>query len=948
MSFFRTYIDKEIQEELFNRIDSLNFQKSPEGILNSVQSSVQHQFVKSCWARASVVLGKGEVESLNSNLDENKNPINEPLNIKNGKLTRGKPGITSISTSFKEYFMKQGTINFFVPDPKEFDEFKDNFLKFGRYMLVEFGWSLPYNLQLPSLSGDTVLEISKNLQQRVLAGNGNYNAFVGQVTNYTFSQTKEGAYEGTIEISSMGRNIFGQKSSVDGKVENIVGYVNQTIQDADKSKKDDIELSSTQKDIFRNLRKTFVNFNSTITNLDNVIEYYVKQDNKPKGLGGTPFTKEDAENLANSGRAGAVVREGTNYYSKRGVVYTEKFLTMKKNGSDENQDRHIFVSWGWFEDYILNSFFSFASKEDDGKVFKTEFFSARNTPRTLEDEKEVPFSPTLCKSHPRLVSLGFESIILPGKTKNFGEKNAIINVLGEGKTGTPDKKQVRKLIDLISVFNDSSICSPFEPKSQQDKRGIIRNMMFNVEYLKESFVGTQNIEVSINNFWQKVSNDYGGFWRFSLIEDPKEVDGRVMVTDMNIGEVNDTKVSEQLSKKDDDKTKSIYKVFPFKVYSRDSIISDFQITSENSSEMATLAVYGSNVDLSATSADIGKGYTSLAMRALSMIDSVSGDVNTTDDILKSQKIDTILKNISNPVFGNFLNSQTGKMEGTSVQYDDMGNVLSRLPDGGIDFVEVPDLLETSKRTEDDLKENYNINATNRNELIKDFRRGNYRYNSFGDEVQIYAYQTGKMFEGFRRDLLFTINKAPGEESNYSTTLPVVPLQLSLSLQGIGGIKVGDLFYVNYLPKKYREFCHFMVVNVEHEISTTGWTTKLDSRMIVDIPTLLEKSNSIQFRKYEPFIVRSTINDEINYQVLKYQKVKLPDEPGIDERYKEALYASGREDKEIKIEESEAYPIEFIDGSGEKYDEVNEYLQKLNQDNSSSEPQDQNVSFESPG
>ena len=176
MSFFRTYIDKEIQEELFNRIDSLNFQKSPEGILDSVQSSVQHQFVKSCWARTSVVLGKGEVISLNSNLDKNNNPINEPLNIKNGNPYRGKPGITSISTSFKEYFMKQGTINFVVPDPKEFDEFKDNFLKFGRYMLVEFGWSLPYNLELPALDGDTILKISKDIQKRILVGKGNYNA----------------------------------------------------------------------------------------------------------------------------------------------------------------------------------------------------------------------------------------------------------------------------------------------------------------------------------------------------------------------------------------------------------------------------------------------------------------------------------------------------------------------------------------------------------------------------------------------------------------------------------------------------------------------------------------------------------------------------------------------------------------------------------------------------
>ena len=163
MSFFRNFIDKPIQQELFNRIDSLNFNNSTQGLLDSVKTSVQHQFVKTCWARASVVLGEDDgnkVVSLNTNVNENNVPINRPLNIKNGNLYRGKPRITSISSNFKEYFLKQSTVNFFVPDPNEFEVFKKQFLRFGRYMLVEFGWSLPYNLQLPSLSGDTVLEIS--------------------------------------------------------------------------------------------------------------------------------------------------------------------------------------------------------------------------------------------------------------------------------------------------------------------------------------------------------------------------------------------------------------------------------------------------------------------------------------------------------------------------------------------------------------------------------------------------------------------------------------------------------------------------------------------------------------------------------------------------------------------------------------------------------------------
>ena len=129
MSFFRTHIKPEIQQELFNREKSINFNyDSPENSLDSISDSIQHQFVKSCYARASVVLGKGDVVSLNSNLNQDGTIINEPLNIKNGNPYRGKPGITSITSNVKEFFMKQTTINYYVPDPKEFDDFKDNFL----------------------------------------------------------------------------------------------------------------------------------------------------------------------------------------------------------------------------------------------------------------------------------------------------------------------------------------------------------------------------------------------------------------------------------------------------------------------------------------------------------------------------------------------------------------------------------------------------------------------------------------------------------------------------------------------------------------------------------------------------------------------------------------------------------------------------------------------------
>ena len=104
MSFFRTFIHKETQEELFNRIEASNYNQNTENVLSPVnQKSIQGEYLRSCWARAAVVIGDEgteQVKVLNSLYDyENKKPINEPLNIKDGNPYRGKPGITSITST---------------------------------------------------------------------------------------------------------------------------------------------------------------------------------------------------------------------------------------------------------------------------------------------------------------------------------------------------------------------------------------------------------------------------------------------------------------------------------------------------------------------------------------------------------------------------------------------------------------------------------------------------------------------------------------------------------------------------------------------------------------------------------------------------------------------------------------------------------------------------------
>jgi len=828
MSFFRTYIDEPIQKELFNRIDSLNFQKSPEGILDSVQSSVQHQFVKSCWARAVVVLGNDNLKSLNSNLNSNGNPINEPLNIKNGNPYRGKPGITSISTSFKEYFLKQATISVLVPDPNEFDEFKKDYLSFGRYMFVEFGWSLPYNLQLETLSGGSIQKISQDINKRIIQGKGNYNALVGVVTNYNYSVTKEGSYEVTIEISSMGRNILGQKSATDGKIENLTGLINESIYD---SKENKTQLSDEQKKSYRKIRNTFINFNSAINSLSDIIEYYVKQEDSQKGR----FL--DAKYGKGS----------TKYWTKPGVMLCES------SGYIKDYDKLVYCSWGWFEDYILNSFFSFVNESGNENLdFKTKFFSATGT-----GDDDSPFQNTTCRTNKNLFSLGLTSVILPGKTKEFTDEGIEQAETGAfGRTFNTKRNNRKFLENIIIFFQSNKYFSKFEKQVNGKTRGQIRNMVFEVNYLIESFKSSQNIEQSINEFWQKVSNDYGGFWRFSINEDPNS-DGRIQVNDVNIGVVDNKDIPEQLSTRDNPN-----QVFKFPIYSKNSIISEYGLETSNTSEMATLAVYGSNVSFDKTSGDNYAGYSSLSLRALSLLDNryVSEENSTPKLESDKQKIDSILQNINNPVYKNILDGKG--FQGSSAEYDlDEGVVKTTKRDSGILFQDVPDIVQTDEKIEKDLTDS---NSEEDYISTKEIRQGMFWFDNSNKVTQIYSSTTGQMLDEFKRGMLFLINKAPDGESSYSSVVPPVPLQISLTLQGIGGIKIGDLFYIDYLPEEYRKYCHFMVVSVNHEIGTDGWTTKLDSRMMVDVPKKInDMLGGKEIKVSEPHIVTTSLTDTVN-------------------------------------------------------------------------------------
>ena len=85
---------------------------------------------------------------------------------------------------------------------------------------------------------------------------------------------------------------------------------------------------------------------------------------------------------------------------------------------------------------------------------------------------------------------------------------------------------------------------------------------------------------------------------------------------------------------------------------------------------------------------------------------------------------------------------------------------------------------------------------------------------------------------FKIVMLYLINysTANGSGSNLTQSQIQIPVSLTLKLDGIGGLQVGNIFTIDYLPKLYRDNVYFMITKVNHKVTTAGWDTDLEAIM----------------------------------------------------------------------------------------------------------------------
>ena len=91
------------------------------------------------------------------------------------------------------------------------------------------------------------------------------------------------------------------------------------------------------------------------------------------------------------------------------------------------------------------------------------------------------------------------------------------------------QKKYKTLYDTFSAINSNK----FKPFKVNDSRGSIRRMVFSATFLSQQFSGIRDLESGLNNFWNTVTNSYGGYWNFQVIQDQND-NGKIGVVDDHV------------------------------------------------------------------------------------------------------------------------------------------------------------------------------------------------------------------------------------------------------------------------------------------------------------------------------------------------------------------------------------------------------------------------------
>jgi len=783
---------------------------------------------------------------------------------------RPMPGITSVDVKSKSAYgsLREVTVNFICHDIKQLEDLELLYMRPGYTVLVEWGW-------LPYLSNDGNIVTNIDFYDDVLNGkkdfptvltelfakskshSGNYDAVYGKVQNYSWQARMDGGYDCTTTIITIGEVLESLK-------------VNTTPFNVSKIAKDGGVIFKDKKNA-ENLKKYYAQ-NYLAGLLYETQQYLINYKNTNKPTSPTLLINTFDRNFKDTYHSWVMNYDTTTRSVQKGVSTVKTYLTLESVLE------------------LINNYIILGAGTKD-KLFPIVRFS------TYYDDAETGTSePLLCLSHPLQVSVDTNVCIITNnlfangidiklQQANLGAEN------GTAGTYVNSATTVHNLI-INNLKNPNDILVPYEQIAQTVLNDI------GISTVSDRNLATENAKSYLSSYL-KVSNNVGlSILKKSfdnIAENTKDEEYKAAVNNISNVLNDPSTVADNIAKnaEKDKIAKDLAegKPLPFNKVSYLSLMDTSSSTKKYQTEKE-FGIIGNIyvsldklIELATETASNDKKEIKLydfIKNVLSSIQESTGNLNNFDihidpvsnvariiDINYVDKTDRI--NAYNNAFPLEVANTSSVIRSYTLQsqiFPEQSSIIAigaQVKAGGEQGSDNNTLLDFNKGIQDriipaKLDQKNSITTASDDDKINNLIENITILQEYFFPPESSA---AKQSEGsnidlssrYKNALKDTIKYIQGITNANSKNRSIIPIKVSLTMDGIGGMIIGHLFKFpdELLPQGYKFTSNDKgvrllqtIIGLSHKIDNNSWTTTLDAyNMVLNNPEGISWDNLVK-------------------------------------------------------------------------------------------------------
>ena len=794
------------------------------------------------------------------------------------KGQRPTAGITNVNVIFQGYggAVRKATVTWSCSTLEQLSMYqKSSFLSPGQTIILDWGWvrsdSKFRDREMPAFlydNGDGKITLNKDLfnaqiekdgdaeytkytavwDRMEITQYGDWSGIIGPVVKFTWSQRDDGGFDCITEILSRGSNIFEKQiqplsqdkgsllSTFPGNRLTHDQFVTAIVR---KSVEGDEDLTKIAKD-FQQPSLPLFNIAERIDTLDYEIlaKYFHKHIKKPGKLSAKLSVKGDYEIVYSEDKnvfgilrsKGSEGEDSPALYEKEEDDEGKKIYTKARDFSSE-----LWVRWGWFEDNIV-SYYSRESQTINGiKQRISEFRSLKSAGEYKSGLKK--FTSVVIGNHPELQTYDPSVFIMTDKY-NAGWFHS-------PKDGS---KVDQSYYELAKGVADKTL--PFtDENTPNGEGGKLRNLYINVSVIKKCFT---NPGTSIQHGMIQMAKSLNAgvnLWDFELgVTDGMSDAQRTFFIKEHVSvESSTVEGSCEICNKEESQLPS--KSYIFDNYGENSIIHDISLTATVPDKFAMVAGFGAESGKTDQTIDAVKKYFSdTANTSEENIISATGEFYSDPDNADIFKIERP----KNPdtEFGN-PHEFSDKDATPNLSYDGLSatrNPWNHTIEPSLSAMTTStrisglDIFNKKFKEAEERRAAIALRKMQSGEKFKeeDLIPGAINPNSEEGMAQRAPYDlsNGKLRKHFVSNINWLLVDCPATRLKSQTKEIIMPINIDMTLEGLGGIYPGNMFRLTYLPESYGQVnfkdgepeampaTYFSVMGLTQTINQEGWQTKI--------------------------------------------------------------------------------------------------------------------------